>query len=369
MKKRDFAAASAAVSDKRRKKKKIRAAAITAAVAVSVALCLVLINFCYFPLGYLWVKFSNPKIAARREGDLRVHFVDVGQGDAIIAELPDGKTMLIDGGVGDYDSKSALLRYINALGISKFDYLMLTHPDADHAGGLDDVLRCFGAEKAFIPYVTEYDEDSAYGQFLDELSKIDCDVKVSCTYQTILSDTSEFFYYMMILSPFQQGIDGSYYEAANAQGATDEDQNAASAVLWLEYAGRRILFTGDITSEVEEDLCEQYETLGEECFLLQAETIWGEQVTLTPEPDKLDFLKVAHHGSASSTSERFLQLTTPEAAFISVGVGNMYNHPSQETLKRLYDAGTDVYRTDELGSVILTIDQEGGYAVDHIGRA
>ena len=368
MKKREAAAALSADDRAKKKSKKLRIAAICFAAAFVLVLVLVLLHFFYFPLDYLWVKFSNPDIAARKEGELRVHFVDVGQGDAVIAELPDGGTMLIDAGSEAYASRSALLRYIHALGIGRFDYLVLTHPDEDHAGGMDDVLRCFGAARAFIPFATRYAPDSSYADVLDAIAEEGCATEIAHTYTALLSRSETYFYYMMFLSPFASGVPGSYYDIANEEGATDTDVNNASAVLWLEYAGRNVLLMGDITSEVEDRLAADYEVLGEECFKREAENAGGESVTLAPALDTLDFLKVAHHGSADSSSERFLSLTSPEAAFISVGAGNVYGHPSRLAVSRLSAAGAAVYRTDESGSIMLTISADGSYQIDFIGR-
>lgn len=365
-------AAAKALSVKREKKgghrRKIRIAAICMACVAVLAIALALIHIYYCPLGYLWVKFSNPELAEREEGDLRVHFVDVGQGDGMIVELPDGAVMLIDGGNENFDSRSALLRYANALGVKKFDYILLTHPDSDHAGGLDDAVRCFGAEKAFIPYSTNYEPDSSFADFLSALEEKGCETAVSHTYLSVLPEQKEYFYYMMFLSPLQAGIEGSYYDIANADDATDSDENNASAVLWLEYAGRSVLFTGDIGKEAEEKLIDDYAAVGGELFTVKAETAWGESVTLSPVLDELDFLKVAHHGSSSSSSESFLSLVQPEAAFISAGTDNSYGHPSVQTLERLHAAGADIYRTDESGSIVLTISRDGTYQIETLGR-
>lgn len=366
---KDAAVREAAGGKKSKRSKKLRILALCLAGILLISLALVLIHFLYCPINYLWVKFSNPDIPARRAGELRVHFIDVGQGDAIVAELPDGKTMLIDGGDETHGAKSALLRYANALGIDEFDYVLLTHPDSDHAGGMDDVLRCFGAKKAFIPYSRNYAPGSSYDDFLGALADEGCATEISHTFGAELSESAEYFYYMMFLSPFGPGLAGSYYDIANAEGATDTDVNNASAVMWMEYAGRSILFTGDITSEAEEKLLTDYEVLGADCFRQVCETSWGEKVTLAPALDSLDFLKVAHHGSAYSTSADFLELTSPETAFISVGAGNAYGHPSQETAARLAEAGAEIYRTDELGSVMLTICADGTYTIDYLGRA
>lgn len=347
-------------------RKRLRIAAVCIACALAAALALLFVHLYYCPLGYLWIKFSNPKIPPRQAGQLRVHFIDVGQGDGMIAELPDGRVMLIDGGNEEFSSRSALLRYANALGVKKFDFILATHPDSDHTGGLDDALRCFGAKKAFIPYSIDRAAEPSYASFLEEIAKNKVPAEVSHTYTSILSQDREYFYYMMFLSPLAPGIPGSYYDAAN--GGEEGAENDASAVLWLEYAGRSVLFTGDIGSAVEEKLVRDYAALGEQLFSRTALTDWGTEVTLSPDLRSVDFLKAAHHGSAGSSSQEFLGFVSPEAAFISAGAGNGYGHPAAETLDRFYAAGADVYRTDELGSIILTIGADGAYSIDHLGR-
>ena len=128
-----------------------------------------------------------------------------------------------------------------------------------------------------------------------------------------------------------------------------EPGNEASLVLALQYQGFDMLLTGDVEGAGEEMLTE---TLKAE----YADTSW-------------EVLKAAHHGSAGSSSERFLRLTSPECAFIGVGAGNSYGHPAQETVGRLADIGAEIYRTDELGSIVLTVRADGTYAIDYIGRA
>lgn len=368
MKEKEAAVRTAVAGGKKKRSKKLRVLALCAAGIFAAALVLVLLHFYYCPLNYLWTKFSNPDIPPRQAGELRVHFIDVGQGDAIVAELPDGKSMIVDAGGEVYASRSSLLRYVNALGIKKFDYLILSHPDEDHAGGMDDVLACYGAEKAFIPYIVSFGADSSYADFLDRLSREGCDTEISNTYDAVLSEQADAFYYFMILSPFESGVEGSYYDAANQDGATDTDVNNASAVVWLEYAGRSVLLTGDIGEEVEEKLVSDYEMLGTSLFEREYLTSWGERVTLAPALEGLDFLKVSHHGSASSSSSAFLRLTSPEAAFVSVGAGNSYGHPAQETVGRLNEVGARIYRTDESGSIVLTIRSDGTYNIQTIGR-
>lgn len=351
----------------KKKKKKLRAAALCAAFVLLCGVALALVHFCYWPLEYLWVKFSNPEIPARQAGELRLHFVDVGQGDAIVAEFPDGRTMIVDAGCEAYTARSALLRYINALGIEKFDLAAVTHPDEDHAGGMDDVLSCFGARKVFLPYAVRYAPDSSYASVLETLAEEGCETEIAHTFVAELSADPAYFYYVMCLSPLETGIPGSLYDEANGDDATDTDVNDASAVFWIEYAGRRMLLTGDISARAEEKLVADYTALGDACFAREMKDAAGKSVLLAPALDKLDFLKVAHHGSADSTSAAFLRLTSPEAAFIGVGAGNGYGHPAQETIARLAAAGTQVFRTDELGSIVLTVAADGSYRIDSIG--
>ena len=135
--------------------------------AFVVILILILINAYVFPLEYLSTLANLPKAYERQNGELAVHFVDVGQGDATVIEFPDGKTMLIDGGG---EECTHLLRYIRALNIKKFDYLMLSHPDTDHCGGLDDVLKLYGAKEIFIPYCPNENINSAYFRFTSQIS-------------------------------------------------------------------------------------------------------------------------------------------------------------------------------------------------------
>ena len=349
----------------KQKNRRLRIAA-AALAAVLLAVCILLaVNALVYPLRYLWVLFGKVSVPPRQEGELRVHFLDVGQGDCAVIEFPDGKTMIVDGGDETRASRQTVLRYIRALGIEKFDFLLLTHTDGDHAGGLDDVLALYGADTAFVPYCTRPSINDSYSDFTRALSESGSKAEISHLYTHVLSDTPENFYYLTFLSPLSPGLEGSFYDKANADGATAEDINDASAVFWLEYAGRSILFTGDITSRAEEFLLSAYTDLGAEAFGQTVSAPWGEKIRLAPELEDLDFLKVAHHGSAQSSSEEFLRMTAPEAAFVSAGTGNGYGHPSAETLSRLSAAGAEIFRTDESGTILLTIGKDGSYTVEY----
>lgn len=336
------------------------------ALAVCLVVAAVLVDNLLVPLEYLWAFASAPSVSERAEGDLRVHFVDVGQGDCTILEFPDGRTMIVDGGDNSKSVRDTVVGYCRGLGIRSFDYALLTHPDTDHAGGLDEVFRCFGAETVYLPYVVRADADAAYAEALRAAEEIGAQVRLSQTYETIVSESEEAFYYLMFLSPLSPQIESSYYTAANAEGADAQAVNDASAVVYLEYAGRSLLLTGDASAAVEDKLVSDYTVLGGSLFGLTVQTGWGE-ILLSPLPEEIDFLKAGHHGSADSTGEALLSLCSPEAVFISAGAGNLYAHPSMTCIQRIRDLspGAEIFRTDELGTVILTIHNDGSYGVSY----
>lgn len=352
--KNTLSAAKEAVSLKKNNKRKLTRVAVLA-VLMAVFLVIVVITELYiYPLGYLWSLFGKYGIPARGKGEFRVHFLDVGQGDCAILEFPDGTTMIIDGGDGSHECVKTILRYSHSLGIDKFDRMLLTHSDADHAGGLDDVLRVFGADTIYIPDA-EKDEGSAYTEFISEAEDSGSEMLITRKYQYFLSKDRDFPFSGMFIWPLRLTEEGM-------------DSNDRSAVLWLEYAGRSFLFTGDISETAENSLADAQEVLGDEAFSYgPVSTDWGEEIMLSPDLTKIDFLKVAHHGSASSSSLRFLEMISPETAFIGVGAGNAYLHPTKETIENLLSVGADVYRTDEYGCCMLTVSADGSFSVKSTG--
>ena len=114
-----------------------------------------------------------PKIGARSEGELRIHFIDVGQGDCTLIELPDGKIVLIDGGNSAKATQKKVLRHLNALDIDTIDYLVVTHADSDHCAGLNEVVKYKGVRNAFLPFC-DPDDNSAYEHLFNTLNKNDC---------------------------------------------------------------------------------------------------------------------------------------------------------------------------------------------------
>ncbi|MTI60164.1 MAG: MBL fold metallo-hydrolase [Firmicutes bacterium] len=246
--------------------------------------------------------------------NLIIHFIDVGQADSIFIQLPNSQTMLIDG--GNNGDGSLIINYIKGLKESnnKIDYLIGTHPHEDHIGGLDDIINEFDIGRVFLPKVSHTSKT-----FEDLMLAIrDNGLKISAARagQTIFDDDN-INLKAVILSPGRDSYD---------------ELNNYSVVVRLVYGDTAYLFTGDAEGLIENELLRQ-------------------QLDL-----KANILKVAHHGSSSSTSERFLKAVVPEYAVISVGKDNSYGHPSQLVIDRLQRDNIKVYRTDRQRTIIASSD-------------
>lgn len=233
-----------------------------------------------------------------------VHFIDVGQGDCALV-VSDGKTMLIDG--GNPGDGPEIVEYLQAQGVEKLDVLVASHPHADHIGGLPYVVEHMPVTRAWLsPYVHT---SATYESLLDGLDARGVAVSVPTAGETF-------------------ALGGAQCQFA-ADGRGFDDANNASLILRVEYQAVSVLFTGDAEAPAEARALENGFPL--------ASTV----------------LKVGHHGSDTSTSDAFLAAVQPEIAVISVGEGNSYGHPAAETLKKLT---CQVYRTDEMGTVVLASD-------------
>lgn len=356
---------------KSEKKKKAKLRKILTLVAL--VLVVIFVAVCYFnPSIYDKVlklfndtpddNLDRPNFYANEEGSTTIHIIDIGQGDAILIQLPDNKNMLIDTGDLDTDNNKKLVNYIKGLEISTIDYLLATHADADHIGGMEDVFINFNVKKVFRPYVEyggtkfDFDDDynqgatkykqssNAYGTFLDYIEKeeyeyngnvVDCeweffDLNSDFGAKIIYQDT-EIEYTVDFLAPVTDFANINY-----------EDANDYSPIIKFSYGTFDILLTGDAEAEAEEDFVEYY----------SKNKYYQDFVDV-------DFLKVGHHGSSTSTTKSFLDLVKPETAIISCGEGNKYGHPTQPTLDRLSQFGCALYRTDKHGDIRVVVDSQG----------
>ncbi|MDO5291154.1 MAG: MBL fold metallo-hydrolase [bacterium] len=238
---------------------------------------------------------------------LEVHFIDVGQGDCILLKSDD-QTMLIDAGDNNYGK--GVVTYLNNLGIKKLDYLVGTHPDADHIGGLDNVIQGLDIGKIYMP--KKQSNTKTFEDVLNAISKKG--LKIS---SPKVGDTFTL---------------GSAKVAVLGPNKTYEDNNNNSIVLKVTHGNNSFLLTGDAELEAEEDMVSS-----------------GEDLSAT-------VLKVGHHGSHSSTSRSLLDKVNPAYAVISCGVDNKYGHPHTETMTYLKKYNVTVYRTDEQNTILMTSD-------------
>ena len=241
------------------------------------------------------------------DGELAVHFIDVGQADSALL-LCGGQAMLIDG--GNAQDSSRVVSYLEDQGVDTLAYVVCTHAHEDHVGGLSGPLNTCAAAQVFSP-VREYDS-KAFRDF------------VRYTEAQGLTPAAP--------SPDETFSLGGAVVTVLGPRRDYDDTNNTSIVLRVDFGETSFLFTGDMERDAEADL------LSDGC-----------DVSCT-------VLKVGHHGSSTSTSYPFLRAAMPEYAVISVGEDNSYGHPHEETLSRLYDAGCTVYRTDRLGTVVAVSD-------------
>lgn len=238
---------------------------------------------------------------------LQVHFIDVGQGDAILIVTPDGKTALIDGG----EAGSGVLEYLRSQGIERLDLMVATHPHSDHIGGLVDVLH----EIPVAEVVTngQMHTSSTYENFLDAIA----------TAQAV---------YTEVQRGDQIQLGALTCDVLHPTSGEGDDFNNASVVLRLVYKQVAFLFVGDAEAKAEADILD------------------------SGQPLHATVLKVGHHGSRSSSTPDFLARVQPEVAIYGAGTGNSYRHPHAETLAALEQIGAQVYGTDVNGTIVVTSD-------------
>jgi competence protein ComEC len=251
-------------------------------------------------LAKLPVDLSNSAV-------LKVNYLDVGQGDSEFIELPNGQTMLID--AGNPENGAGIVDYIKGLGCSKIDYLIATHPHADHIGGMATVVNSFDIGMIYMPKVST--TTKTFEGLLTSIQKKGLKVNTAKSGINLIKNGNLI---VDMIAPV---------------GTSYSDLNQYSAVIKITYGNNSFLFMGDAGATAEG------------------------QITADV---KADVLKVGHHGSSTATSDSFLKKASPKYAVIEVGKGNSYGHPTAATLLKLKNIGAAVYRTDEAGTILFTSD-------------
>ena len=266
---------------------------------------------------------TAPKVV---DGTVEVHMIDVGQADAILVRTGGGD-MLIDTGDRTNDSKTALVNYLSACQVTELEWLVLTHPDADHIGGAVKVFETCTVKRVLL---SDY-------------------INTSQTYintiEAILESNAEVF---LVETDDNRATDGdvtaTIWRAGQVFSLGDADfkvlgpiktptiNNNASVVMRMTYGASSVLFTGDMEDEGNNEIGDVLAAYGSEL--------------------RSDILKVGHHGSVNANSAALIDAVSPTIALISCGEGNSYGHPHSQVLTLLEAAGAEIHRTDLEGSIV-----------------
>ena len=244
---------------------------------------------------------------------MQVHFIDCGQGDCTLITCG-GEAMLIDS--GEMDDKNTVINYIRAQGVSRFKYVVVTHPHTDHMGEMPDILKAFKTEKFIMPKVPD-----SMTPTIMRYEKMLKQVKAQGLKVTWSGDET-------------YSLGGAQVKTFTPKKA-QEDLNNYSTLVKVSCGGKSVLITGDCEKPEEEDIMSQG-------FDLRA-----------------DILKVGHHGSYAATSYELLESVVPTYAVISCGKDNDYGHPHESTMKRLRKKVKNIYITKDNGTVVFNCSRSG----------
>ena len=255
--------------------------------------------------------------------DLKINFVDVGQGDSTFIITPKNKTILIDGGgsnTGSFDvGENTLLPYILDKGYNKIDLMIISHFDSDHVGGLLTILEEIKVEKVLIAKQEEQSEN--YKRFLNIVKEKNIPVIVGKRGDKINIEKD---LYLDILFPESEQIEENVI-------------NNNSLVFNIYYNNFSMLFTGDIEEIAEKRIIE----------------------ITNKSRLKADIIKIPHHGSKTSSTRELLEIVLPKIALIGVGKDNLFGHPSSETIDKLDELEIKTYRTDINGEIMINVNKSG----------
>ena len=256
-------------------------------------------------------ELNNEKSPGRQKpkGNIEVHYMDVGQGDATHIKCGEA-TMLID--AGENDKGSEVWSYLKSQNVIKLDYVIGTHPDSDHIGGMDVIIYKFDCDNIFM---SEFKKETR-------------------TYEDVFEAAKSKSYKITYPKPGETYTLGEATFTIVAPNEEYDDANNASIGIYLEFGETSFLFTGDAEYTAEEDILASG-------FNIDA-----------------DVYKAGHHGSRTSSSDEFLEEVTPKYVVVSCGEDNSYGHPHAAILNYCRINKIPLYRTDKQGTIVLKSDGE-----------
>ena len=269
-------------------------------------------------------------------GKLKIYFIDVGQGDSCLIIGENNTKILIDGGgSSEYDvGKNILLPYLLDRQITSLDYVIISHFDDDHVGGLLTLIQELKVKNIIIAKQPEDSEN--YKKFKEIIKKKK--IQINVVGVDVLGDPKKIYIeenlYFDLIWPYAQNM------------ISENPLNNNSLVLKLNYKKFSILFTGDIEKSAEKKIINKYKN--------------------NPEILKATILKVAHHGSKTSSIQEFINKVKPQIALIGVGKNNKFGHPNEEIINRLKDIGAKIYRTDQDGEISITVNKKGKMEINKL---
>jgi competence protein ComEC len=263
----------------------------------------------------LLILILHPLSSGRAEATLRIDFLDVGQGDSALITMPGGTTLLVDAGGNTIDStrrigETVVSEHLWWRGLSEIDYVLATHADADHIDGLNDVIKNFAIRGALI--ARRPADDPEFAKFSQTL------VSTNTPFETIQAGDVIHF--------------GEVAVSVLWPGSGAKSTNNDSIVLRLQFGEHSLLLTGDIEQAAERALVASQQQL------------------------HANVIKVAHHGSKTSSTEDFVAATKPQLAIISVGRNSRFGHPHKEVVERWQSNGATVLTTGNCGTITITTD-------------
>lgn len=299
------------MAQRKTSKKKSSSKANSLSKFAGIALFIILAVFAYIFRDYLPLDELTQSGRTVVDGTVDFHFIDVGQGDSILI-MTDKGNILIDSGPNS--ASSNLNAYLDEMGVKDLEYAIFTHPHEDHIGSAASIVKSRNIKNVIMPD-TEYDTKT-YDKLLTALEE--------STSTNIIASKSGAVYsvgdlQMKILAP-------------NAE--TYKSTNDYSVVVKVTYGATDFMMTGDAEVLSEKEIMSKYSNSELKC----------------------DVLKVGHHGSTTSSGVDFLDAVSPKIAVICCATGNDYGHPHRETLEKLNARNITIYRTDLLGSIVLTTD-------------